>query len=193
MGRCGVVALCMLGLVATIPLRAGAAVWDELTDARVRDALQYGRDRASQPLEGLLEPWVARSADGRAAVVVKTDFIDLAHMGWNAQRSGQPVGDRDLDMETFVLRALASTLHLEGVVASSVIGLLEGVHLLDGRGARAAISFQFKIEAAEGSESVRFDAYFSSAGLTSASKIQVRILGSGGRQIVIPIDLARIP
>ncbi len=183
---------CILALLGAFPLAARAAIWDELTDARVQEALKYGRDRADQPLERLLEPWIARSPDGRAAVVVKSDFIALAHLGWSAQREGRPVAPRELDEETFVLRALRETLHVEGVVDTSAVGLVEGVQLLEETTVRDPISFHFKLERTGSGDELRFDAYFPRGGLSPAATVRLRVLGSGGQQLVFPVDLSKV-
>lgn len=195
MRRIGVVGLCLLGLVGTFPRPSGAAMWDELTDARVQEALQYGRDRAAEPPERLLEPWVVRAPDGRAAVVVKSDFVSLAYLGWSAQRNGRPLTAREVDEEAFVLRALRGTLHVEGAVASSAIGLLEGLQLLDGATTREAIALEFKVEGTGANEEVRFDVYFPRGPrgeLTPGSEVRIRVQGSDGREVLIPVPLARI-
>ena len=159
---------------------------------RAGEALQYGRERANGSVERLLDPWIVRSPDRRGALVVKSDFITLAHMGWSAQRDGRLLTARELDEETFVLRALRETLHVEGVVASSAIGLVERVELLNGTIPLQPISFYVKLERTESDEDWRFDAYFPMKGLAPASKVRLRIQGSGGKEMVIPVDLSKI-
>jgi len=184
--------VCMLALVGAFPVAAWAAIWDELTDAQVQEALQYGRARATEPLERLVEPWMVRAPDGSAAIVVRSDFVSLAYLGWNEKRNGRPLTARELDEAVFVLRALRKTLHVEGIVPSSAFGYVEAVELLDGTTGSHLISLEFKLERKEAREDWRFDAYFLRAGLAPTSKPSVRIRGSTGKHVVIPVDLSKI-